>query len=75
MSNFAKPTDEQLANRFMHHAPKGDQTERYGQIRAKMLEAAKLVRDLTPCSPEQARAINALDEAMMLANAAIARNE
>lgn len=62
-------------NRILHHPPKGDQAERYAAIRAKMLEAAKVVRDLTPCSPEQTRAINALDEAMMLANAAIAQNE
>ena len=31
--------------------------------------------NLTPCSPEQTRALNALDEAMFLFNAAIARNE
>jgi hypothetical protein len=72
---FSKPTDEQLTNRFMHHPPQGDQADRYVAIRAKMLETAKVVRDLTPCSPEQTRALNALDEAMMLANAAIARNE
>lgn len=72
---YLKPTDEQLENRFVHHAPQGDQAERYAAIRAKLLEAAKFIRDLTPCSPEQTRAINALDEAMMLANAAIARNE
>jgi hypothetical protein len=70
-----KPTDEQLANRFMHHAPFGDQGERYGKIREAALAFAKVVRDLTPCSPEQTRSINAIDEAMMLGNAAIARNE
>jgi hypothetical protein len=72
---FGKPTDADLENRFMHHPPKGDQGVRYGEIRAKILETAKFVRDNTPCSPEQTRAINALDEAMMLANAAIARHE
>lgn len=72
---FQKPTTEQLANRFMHHAPKGDQAERYGIVRAKIYEAACACVALTPCSPEQARALNALDEAMMLFNAAIARNE
>lgn len=72
---FAKPTAEQLENRFMHHPPKGDQAERYGKIRKTICAAAAIVVDLTPCSPEQARALNALDEAMMLANAAIARNE
>lgn len=72
---FEKPTDAQLNNRFKYHAPKGDQVERYAAIRASILNTAKVVVDLTPCSPEQARALNALDEAMMLANAAIARNE
>ncbi len=72
---FEKPSDDELANRYSHHAPKGDQAERYTAVRAKILETARLIRDLTPCSPEQARALNALDEAMMLANAAIARRE
>lgn len=72
---FEKPTDEQLGNRFSHHPPKGDQAERYAAIRAKILETAKFIRDNTPLCAEQTRAINALDEAMMLANAAIARNE
>ncbi len=72
---FTKPTDQQLQNRFNHHPPKGDQVQRYSAIRAKALEMATLIRDLTPCSPEQTRALNAIDEAMMIANAAIARNE
>jgi hypothetical protein len=72
---FAKPTDEQLVNRYIHHAPKGDQAERYQKVRNAVLDCATTIRNLTPCSPEQARAFNALDEAMMLANAAIARNE
>lgn len=70
-----KPTDEQLSHRYCYHAPKGDQVERYAAIRGKILETAKLIRDLTPCCPEQTRAFNALDEAMFLANAAIARGE
>lgn len=72
---FQKPTDEQLENRYSYHAPKGDQAERYAKIRAAILETAKLIRDLTPCSPEQSTAFTALDSAMFNANAAIARNE
>ncbi len=64
-----------MENRFMHHAPKGDQAQRYEKVRSAILQAATLCVDLTPCSPEQTRAVNALDEAMMLFNAAIARNE
>lgn len=72
---FEKPTEAQLENRFKYHAPKGDQAERYALVRKTILEAAEACVEMTPCSPEQARALNALDEAMMLFNAAIARNE
>lgn len=72
---FEKPTIAQLENRFMHHAPKGDQASRYASVRHAVCQAAITCVGLTPCSPEQTRAINALDEAMMLFNAAIARNE
>lgn len=72
---FEKPTSDQLANRFTYHPPVGDQADRYERIRHQILATATLVVELTPCSPEQTRALNALDEAMMLANAAIARNE
>ena len=75
MPPFEKPTDAQLEHRYLHHPPKGDQAERYAAIRAKICETAKVVRDLTPCCPEQSIALNKLDEAMMIANAAIARNE
>lgn len=72
---FEKPTRDQLANRYTYHAPKGDQVERYARIREQIFATATVCVELTPCSPEQARALNALDEAMMLFNAAIARNE
>ncbi len=70
-----KPTDAQLENRFMHHAPQGDQADRYAKIREACCSLAKIVVALTPCSAEQTRALNALDEVMFLANAGIARNE
>lgn len=72
--SFAKPTFEQLSQRYTYHPPKDDQPKRYEIVRAAILDAAKIIVDLTPCSPEQTRALNALDEAMFLANAAIARN-
>lgn len=73
--SFEKPSAAQLANRFTYHAPKGDQVDRYARIRQQILDTATLCVGLTPCSPEQARALNALDEAMFLFNAAIARAE
>lgn len=72
---FAKPTTEQLRNRYTHHPPKGDQGSRYSRVRESICRTAEICVGLTPCSPEQTRALNALDEAMMLFNAAIARNE
>ena len=72
---FAKPTEQQLENRFTYHAPKDGQADRYAAIRGAILEVAKLGVGLTPCSPEQSLALNALDQAMFLFNAAIARNE
>jgi hypothetical protein len=72
---FEKPDHDQLVNRYEYHQPKGDQAERYARIRKQIFTTATVCVELTPCSPEQARALNALDEAMMLFNAAIARNE
>lgn len=72
---FVKPTIEELENRFDHHPPVEDQSKRYTSIRHAIKQAAITCVGLTPCSPEQTRALNALDEAMMLFNAAIARNE
>lgn len=72
---FEKPTFAQLENRFRHHPPKADQTDRYAAVREHILHAAVACVGLTPCSPEQTRALNALDEAMFLFNAAIARTE
>ncbi len=72
---FEKPTLDQLQNRFIHHPPKGDQAKRYQEIREYICGCAVKCVELTPCSPEQSRALNALYEAMMLFNAAIAQNE
>lgn len=72
---FEKPTCDQLVNRFTYHAPHHDQASRYETIRKQILQTAIICCDMTPCSPEQSRALNALDEAMFLFNAAIARNE
>lgn len=64
-----------LENRFTYHPPMGNQPERYERIRVAGLVFAKTLADSCPSSPELTRAINAVDEAVMLANAAIARNE
>jgi hypothetical protein len=60
---------------FTYHAPKGDQPARYEAVRAKAKELAVLIIETTPESREQSSALTRLEEAVMHANAAIARNE
>ena len=66
--------DMNLTERFTHHAPTPEQVPKYGEVRARALEFAERLVEMCPSSPELTRAINALDEAVMLANAAIARH-
>mgnify|MGYP003404728474 FL=1 len=73
-----KGADAQLADldkRFTYHAPKGDQTNRYVDLREAAKELALLIVKLTPQSREQALALTNLEQASFWANAAIARNE
>lgn len=60
---------------FSYHPPKGDQVGRYGEIRDKAREFAHLIAVVTPASREQSLALTNLEQAVMFANAAIARNE
>ena len=69
------PTTEELEQRYLFHAPKGDQGDRYEKIRNLICRVAKECVMITPVSKEQTRALNALDEAMFLFSSAIARNE
>jgi hypothetical protein len=65
----------EVSKRFTHHPPKNDQPERYLRLRAKAQELANLMLDSTPESREQSLAITNLEQAVMWANAAIARRE
>lgn len=67
--------DRNLDIVFSYHPPRDGQRDRYEAIRLKAKEFAALVGDLTPPSKEQSRAIDRIEEAVMLANAAIARAE
>ena len=64
-----------LRNRFTYHAPQGDQALRYGEIRSLAREWAQLVDSSCPDSREKSLALTKIEEAMMWANASIARNE
>lgn len=66
---------EELANRFTYHAPREGQVERYEEIRAKGLLFALEVFGSCPESREKSLALTKIDEAVMWANASIARNE
>ncbi len=64
-----------LDKRFTYHAPKDNQPARYARIRSKAKELAELIIEDSKDSREQSLAITSLEECVMWANAAIARNE
>ncbi|MEV2449135.1 hypothetical protein ABNC90_17770 [Paenibacillus larvae] len=64
----------QIENNFKYHAPKEGQPEKYTAIREKAKELAYLIDELCPNSREKSLAITNLEQAVMWANAAIARN-
>ena len=66
---------EQIENSFTYHAPQGDQTDRYVDIRELAKRLALYMVDYCPESRELSLALTKLEEAVFWANAAIARNE
>lgn len=66
-------TNEELAIRFTYHPPRGDQPEKYLAIRNAAYDLAHLIVNLCHESREQSLAVTALEEAVMWANAGIAR--
>ena len=72
------PSEKQLAQNakaFVYHAPKDNQRERYVRIRDNAGSLAHLLVTNCPESRELSCALTKLEEAVMWANAAIARNE
>jgi hypothetical protein len=70
----AMMTTPDLENRFTYHPPKDGQAETYQGIRAIGLNFARTIDQQCPDSREKALALTKLEEAVMWANAAIARN-
>ena len=66
---------ERIIHNFTYHAPTGSQPERYDRLRTAGRELALLIEELAPSSREQSLALTHLEEAIMWANASIARNE
>lgn len=63
-----------LEHRFTYHPPKEGQPEKYKELRDQALELSLMINALAPDSREKSRAITNLEQAIMWANAAIARN-
>lgn len=66
--------DRSLEVRFSYHAPKPEQVDVYNEIRNTAHNLAKLVVDKTPASREQSLALTKIEEAVMWANAGLARS-
>lgn len=65
---------DDLTKRFTYSAPKGDQITRYEEIREMGRNFAEMVQSECPASREQSLSLTKIEEAVMWANASIARN-
>lgn len=68
------PTTADLLNRFSYHPPSGNKTAAYNEVRAKALEFAEFLNVTVPDGRELSLALTKLEEAVMWANAGIARD-
>lgn len=69
-------TPEKINNRFTYHKPKNDgQLHRYEEIRQRGKDLAEYLLQVCPQSRELSLAITKIEEAVMWANATIARRE
>lgn len=64
-----------IENRFTYHKPNEEKIERYERIREHAKHFAYILNQYCPESRELSLAMTKLEEAVMWANAAIARNE
>jgi hypothetical protein len=68
-------TKDQIDNIFTYHSPKGNQPERYEQIRGFAKSMAAMLETNCPESREKSLAFTSLQQMVMWANASIAINE
>jgi hypothetical protein len=68
-----KVLTERIENDFVYHPPKGDQAERYTRLRGEAKSLALSIASLCPAGREQSLALTHLEQAVMWANAGIAR--
>lgn len=67
--------EKRLEKDFTYHPPKPDQVPRYNEIRDFAGTFAKIIILKCPPTRERSLALTHLEEAVMWANASIARNE
>ena len=72
---FTDKQEADIATRFTYHSPREDQLPRYARLRNEARALAEQIVKRTPPSREQSLALTHLEDAVMWANAAIARNE
>jgi len=66
--------NEQIENNFTYHSPKDGQNEKYELLRAKAKHLAYVIDESCPMSREKSLAMTNLEQAVMWANASIARS-
>jgi hypothetical protein len=66
---------QDIDNRFTYHAPNEEQKQKYQYLRLAAKTLARDINELVPDSREKSLAMTHLEDAVMWANAAIARNE
>lgn len=64
---------DRINNDFTYHRPPAERAGDFVKIREKAKELAHLIADTTPRGREQSTALTRLEEAVMHANAGIAR--
>ncbi len=67
--------DKTIKHNFTYHAPNEGQINKYQGLREYGLQLAELINVVCPDSREKSLAMTKLEEAIMWANASIARNE
>jgi hypothetical protein len=65
----------EIEKRFTHHAPDAEKQVTHERCRQSYRDLANAVAETLPDSREKSLAITALEESLMWANAAIARND
>jgi len=67
--------DAEIEKRFSHHPPTGEKVHVHENVRMVYRQLAHEVSTVLPESREKSLAFTALEESLMWANAAIARND